>query len=130
MSGGRWAGVTSPRTTLRVLAGAQTVGAAVLAVRPESATRLIGDERRHAPPAWIVRVLGVRSAVQGAAELAWPTPALASLGAAIDGAHAASMAVVAAYSPRYRRAALLSGAVAIGSAALLASAAAWESRRG
>ena len=130
MSGQRRESLASPRTTLRALAAAQTVGATVLAVRPESVTKLIGDDRRLAPPAWIVRVLGVRSAVQGAAELAWPTPALAWLGAGVDGAHAASMALVAARSPRYRRAAVLSGAVAMGTALLLATAAARESRRG
>jgi hypothetical protein len=121
--------MTSPRTTLRALAAVQTAGAAVLAVKPESATKLIGDDRRLSPPAWIVRVLGVRSAVQGAAQLAWPTPAFAWLGAAVDGTHAASMIFVAARSPRYRRAAMLSGGAALVTAALLAAVAAWESRR-
>jgi hypothetical protein len=102
----------------------------VLAVRPQSATKLIGSDQRLTPPVWIVRVLGVRSAVQGAAQLAWPTPALAWLGAAVDGAHAASMALVAARSPQYRRAAMRSGVVAIVTAAMLATAATRESPRG
>jgi hypothetical protein len=121
--------LASPRATLRVLAAVQTAGAVVLAVYPDRATKLVGADRHLAPPTWIVRVLGVRSGLQGAAELAWPTPAAAWTGAAIDAAHAASMAAVALASRRYRRAALLSGALAAGSAIALASTAARETRR-
>lgn len=120
--------LTSPRATLRGLAIAQTLGAAVLAAYPHRATRVIGNDRSLAPPAWLVRVLGVRSLLQGAAELRWPTPALACTGAAVDATHAASMALVAARSRRYRRAALVSGAFATVSAAAQVGAAARELR--
>ena len=120
--------LTSPRATLRGVAVAQTLGAVVLAAYPHRATRVIGNDHRVAPPAWIVRVLGVRSFVQGAAELRWPTPALACTGAMVDATHAASMALVAARSHRYRRAALVSGAFATVSAAAQVGAAARELR--
>jgi hypothetical protein len=128
MSTGGIRSLTSPRTTLRAQAVAQTLGAALLAVYPQRATRVIGNDRRLAPPAWIVRVLGVRSLIQGAAELRWPTPALARTGAVVDATHAASMALVAVRSRRYRRAALVSGAFATVSAAAQAGAAARELR--
>lgn len=120
--------LASPRSTLRGLAVAQTLSAALLAGYPRRATRLLGRDRRLAPPTWIVRALGVRSLVQGAAELRWPTPALACAGATVDAAHAASMAFVAARSRRYRRAALLSGAFATLSAAAQVTTAARELR--
>jgi hypothetical protein len=73
-------------------------------------------------------MLGVRSLLQGAAELRWPTPGLACAGAVVDATHAASMALVAARSRRYRRAALVSGAFATLSAAAQSVAAARELR--
>jgi hypothetical protein len=120
--------LTSPRATLRGVAIAQTLGAAALAVYPHRATRVIGNDRRLAPPAWIVRVLGVRSLLQGAAELRWPTPAVACAGAVVDATHAASMVLVAARSRRYRRAALVSGGFATVAAAAQMGAAARELR--
>ena len=128
MSTARTRPLTSPRTTVRVLAVAQTLGAAVLAAYPHRATRIIGRDQRLVPPAWIVRVLGMRSLVQGAAEFRWPTPALAWTGATVDATHAATMAFVATRSRRYRRAAFVSGVFATLSAAGQAAAAGRELR--
>jgi hypothetical protein len=120
--------LAAPRATLRGVALVQALGAVPLAATPHRVTRVLGRDRRLDPPAWIVRVLGVRSLLQGAAELRWPTPALACAGAAVDATHAASMAFVAARSRRYRRAALVSGAFAMLSAAAQSAAAARELR--
>jgi hypothetical protein len=94
-----WGGllVTAPRTVLRVL----TDGA--------------GSE---AP---VVRVLGARHVVQGAVELARPTPATLRVGAAVDLLHATTCAAAVAFSPTWRRPALLdgTGAVALATAALI-----------
>jgi hypothetical protein len=113
----------APRTTLRAIAAAQAAGAAVLALAPEQALRLCGEDRRNAPPAWIVRLLGARQLIQAAVQFAEPTPHVASLGAAADAAHAVSMIPVVAFSRRFRRAALISGGYAATSSALLATAA-------
>ncbi len=70
-----------------------------------------------------VRVLGGRHVAQGAVQLVAPR---ASSGAAVlvDGLHAATMVAVAARSASRRRAAALSGSVALTGAALT-----WASRR-
>jgi hypothetical protein len=72
---------------------------------------------RHAasPPGAEVaaRVLAVRDIAQGVA-LCWsPTRASVRAGQAVDVLHGASMALLVAYSPRYRRAAASSAAAAV-----------------
>ena len=60
---------------------------------------------------WVVRVLGARLVVQNAAVLATPARPIVRAAATVDMLHAASM-VPLWWSPRYRRAALLSGGYA------------------
>jgi hypothetical protein len=66
---------------------------------------------------WVARVLGVRLLVQHGAVLATADPRLVRLGSAVDLAHAATM-VPLLRSSRYRRAALVSGALAAAYAAV------------
>jgi hypothetical protein len=113
----------APRSTFRAIAAAQAAGAAVLAFTPEQALRLCGDDRRNAPPAWIVRLLGARQLVQAAVQFAEPTPRVAFLGALADATHAASMLPVITFSRRFRRAALISGGYAAASAGVLGTVA-------
>ena len=58
------------------------------------------------------QVLAVRHQVQGLAQLAAPR-ATSGVVVAVDVVHAATMAALAAASPRHRRAALVTGAVAL-----------------
>ena len=74
---------------------------------------------------WAARVLGVRLLAQHAALLAVPRPAVLRAGAAVDLVHAASM-VPLVRSPRYGRAARVSGG---GSAATALVAALASQRR-
>lgn len=72
---------------------------------------------RHvaSPPgaATAARVLAVRDVAQGVA-LCWsPTRASLRAGQAVDVVHGASMLLLVAYSPRYRRAAAASAAAAM-----------------
>jgi hypothetical protein len=105
--------------SLRVLAAVQAVGGAVLALRPDAAHRLAGEPRHSGPPAWLVRVLGLRMLAQAGLEAVRPQPRVVLAAAAVDTAHALSMAGYAAVTARYRRPALISGAFAAASAATL-----------
>ena len=60
---------------------------------------------RDVPPAWIVRLLGVRTLAQSAAEFTRPRRDVLIIGVGVDAAHAASMLAAAKVRPRYRRAA-------------------------
>jgi hypothetical protein len=71
---------------------------------------------------WLVRVLGSRLVAQHGAVLATADRRLVRLGSAVDLAHAATMVPFVA-SPRYGRAARVSGALAAAYAALGAAAA-------
>ena len=62
-----------------------------------------------------MRVLGLRLAVQGALTVARPSRGALELGAGTDALHLASMVVLAAVAPRYRRTALVSAALAAAS---------------
>ena len=66
---------------------------------------------------WLVRLLGARLLAQHGAILASPGPRLVRLGSAVDLAHAASMVPFLA-SPRYGRAARISGGLAAAYAAV------------
>lgn len=107
---------------IRAIAGAQAAVGAALAARPDVATRMAGIERRDAPPAWLVRVLGVRMTAQAGLELLAPSGEVALLGAGVDVTHAASMFAIGVASRRYRRGALVSGAIATGFALALLAA--------
>ncbi len=68
-----------------------------------------------------IRALGGRHLLQGVAQLAAPR-ATGGLVVAVDVLHAATMGVLAAASPTRRRAALVTGGVALASAAVTAGA--------
>jgi hypothetical protein len=68
------------------------------------------------PEATIIRLLGARMAGQGAVLLVRPTVRMRRLGAFVDAAHASSMVGLALVSPRYRRPAVTSAAIAGASA--------------
>jgi hypothetical protein len=107
---------------IRSIAVAQAAVGGALAVRPDTVTRVVGINSPNVPPVWLVRVLGTRMAAQAGLQLVVPSAGVALLGARIDTAHAASMAAVAAISRRYRRGALVSGAIATASAVALLAA--------
>jgi transcriptional regulator GlxA family with amidase domain len=106
-------------TVIRTIASAQAVVGCALAVRPDAVSGMVGIRSPHAPPAWLVRVLGARMAAQAGLQMVAPSPDVVLLGAAVDATHAASMATVAALSKRYRRGAAVSGAIAGASALAL-----------
>ena len=60
----------------------------------------------------VVRVLGAREAVQAIVSAPRPTADLLRLGAGVDAVHAATMLLLAAQSPPWRRRALFSAATA------------------
>ena len=94
------------RTT--ALAG---VGAGlVLLVRPDAALARLAPEYPR-EQRWVVRLLGVRLLAQHTAVLASPRPPVLRLAADVDLLHAATM-VPLLRSPRFGRAARISGAVA------------------
>jgi hypothetical protein len=84
--------------------------------RPQSVMR-VATVGRPAPGRLVVRVLGVRSALQGTLLLTRPSRAALHTAGAVDLIHAASMLVVAAL-PTHRRAALYSAGFASLSGAL------------
>jgi hypothetical protein len=98
------------------LIGAATVAlGAVLVTRPEAVAKTAAGG--STPSVAVVRLLGGRYLVQGVAQLARPRSSVLGISAVVDGLHAASMFALAAYRADYRRPALLSAAVATGSAA-------------
>ena len=97
------------------LAGAHVGQAAILLAQPPSLLRIVAGER-DVPPAWIMRVLGVRLLVQATTELISPRPTTLRASAFIDLTHAASMFAAAKAWPQYRRAALVSTISAASSA--------------
>lgn len=102
-------------TPARVLAAAGATAGLVLLALP----RHVLDAVAPAFPrerAWLVRALGARMLVQHGAVLARPEPGVLTAGAAVDVLHAASLLPFLG-SPRYGRAARISAAVALGSAA-------------
>lgn len=103
-------------------------GAALLAAPEQVAEAMLGGA--PVPPTPVMRVLGARSAVQQAVLLLHPTRGLGRLGAGVDVLHALSMAGAALLWPEYRRAALTSGGVAIGSAVVSTRVAGPDSRGG
>jgi hypothetical protein len=104
------------RGLTRLLAGAGAATGVALLARP----RQVVDAVAPAFPRerlWLVRLLGVRLVAQHGAVLAAPTAGLVRLGSAVDLVHAATMVPFVA-SPRYGRAARLSGGLAAGYAAV------------
>lgn len=95
------------------------LGAALLS-RPGPIARGLGGSSGSAPPRWVVRVLGGRLFIQGAVTITLPGAETQWSSAAVDGIHGASMLLVAAISPRYRRAAVINAAFALVSTAVSA----------
>jgi len=90
------------------------VGAAAL-LRPHAVAEAVSGAG-SAPDAPVVRLLGGRQFMQGAAVLIRPAPALIIAALTVDVLHATSMVAAALIWPAYRRAALTSAAVAAASA--------------
>ena len=105
----------------RLGAGRLALGLAAL-VGPRSVVVALTPYGAAVPDQRIVRVLGLRQVVQGAAGLARPTPSVALLGAVVDLLHALSLVPVIALSPRFRASASVSAGLA--TTAALAGAAA------
>ena len=104
------------RRLTRLLAGTGAAWGLTLLARPDEVVAALCPELPRSRR-WAVRLLGARLLVQHAAVLAVPEPGVVRAGSAVDLLHAASM-VPLVRSARYRRAALISGAVATGYAAL------------
>jgi hypothetical protein len=104
------------RTLTRLLAALGVAGGVALLARPQA----VVDAAAPAFPRdrlWLVRLLGARLIAQHGVVLAAPDPRVVRLGSAVELLHAASMVPFVA-SPRYGRAARVSGALAAGSAAV------------
>jgi hypothetical protein len=84
----------------------------LLALRSRWVAALAAGSGGQPAPRWVVRVLGVRSLVQGAVTTAAPARTVLVGGAMIDATHAATMLPLVAASPRHRRAAAISALIA------------------
>ena len=104
------------RTTTRVLTGLGAVSGVALLTRPGQIVDAIAPEFPR-DKLWLVRLLGARLVAQHGAVLVAPTAGLVRLGSAVDLAHAATMVPFVA-SPRYGRAARVSGGLAAAYAAV------------
>ena len=107
---------TGRHVLTRLTAGAGAATGAVLLTRPQQ----IVDAVAPAFPRerlWLVRALGGRLLAQHGAVLVSVSPRLVRLGSAVDLLHAASMVPFLA-SPRYGRAARVSGGLAAAYAAV------------
>ncbi len=115
------------RAGVRARAGLGAGWGLVLLLRPGALVERLCPEYPQSR-LWIARVLGARLVVQHAAVLAAPRSTLVGAASGIDLLHAATM-VPLLRSPRYRRAALISGGVAAVSAAVLPAVAIPPARR-
>lgn len=99
----------------RRLWGVSQIAAGVVGlVAPRRLATAAGGSESSVPE-WLVRLLGGRMIGQGSLLLLRPTDQVLALGCATDALHGASMIVVAAVSPPYRRSALVASSVAGGS---------------
>ena len=97
-----------------MVGGGQLVLGLAMIGAPDRVARASAGRSRTAPSA-VVRVLGVRQAGQGALNLLRPSRTALELGAGVDATHLASMVALAVAAPRYRRTAVISGAIALAS---------------
>jgi hypothetical protein len=100
----------------RLIGVANTALGAVLLGRPEAVADAAAGSVPPGP-GW-VRLLGARYLVQGPVQTLMPSPQVLQLSVVVDGLHAASMVGLALLRADYRRPALISAAVATGSAAV------------
>jgi hypothetical protein len=96
---------------LRAVAAVAGGWGLLLATRPADVLALLTPPGSR-PDHGVVRLLGVRSTLQALVLAVRPVRAVALGAAGVDALHAASMGAAALVWPRYRRAALASGAVA------------------
>jgi hypothetical protein len=115
------------RTAIRALSGAGGVWGLALLIRPREVVARLCPEFPESRM-WVVRVLGARLVAQHAFVLVAPERPAARAASAVDLLHAVSMLPLVA-SPRYRRAALISGGVAAAYAALAPMVAGGSERR-
>ena len=106
--------MSTPNRAARVLGIAQVGAGAAMVLAPRFVSKLPGGA---AAPAPVVRVLGGRSIGQGVLTAIRADRTTLTLGAAVDIAHLATMVALAAASPRWRRTASGSAALAAVSAA-------------
>jgi uncharacterized membrane protein len=85
---------------------------ATLLARPDALVELVSGRRPTDAERTVAQVLGGRQVVQAAAVARWPHRG-GRLAALADTLHAVSMVVLAVFSPRHRRAGLVSGGVAV-----------------
>jgi hypothetical protein len=104
------------RRLTRLLAGLGAMGGTVLLARPQQVVDTVAPAFPR-ERLWLVRLLGARLVAQHGAVLAAPDRRLIRLGSAVDLVHAASMVPVLG-SPRYGRAARISGGLAAAYAAV------------
>jgi hypothetical protein len=100
----------------RLIGVANTALGAFLLARPDEVAHASAGRARPGP-GW-VRLLGARYLVQGAVQTSLPRPEVLQLSVVVDALHAASMVGLAMLRTEYRRPALISAAVATGSAAV------------
>ena len=109
------------RAVTRLIAVLGVGSGVALLTRPRQSVDAVAPAFPH-EQLWLVRLLGARLVAQHGAVLTVPTAGLVRLGSAVDLAHAASMVPFVA-SPRYGRAARVSGALAAAYAAVALAAA-------
>lgn len=102
---------SSTRSRIRLLAGATAAVGGLLVLQPHRVARRFSSGGAR-PNDSIVRVLGARQLMQGAAQFARPTSDLVRLGIGVDLLHLASMVALGAAWRTYRRPALASAAMA------------------
>jgi hypothetical protein len=112
-------GAVTRTRALQLLSGVLLAWGAVLVARPRAVASALAPEY-PADRDWVVRVLGARQVVQHGVLLAAHDRPLTYAGVGVDVLHALSM-LPFTRSPRYRRAALVSGGTAAASAALTAA---------
>lgn len=98
----------------RVVGASQLAVGALMLVTPTQVAHTAAG-RGAVPPPTIVRILGLRTAVQGALTVIRPSRAGLEVGAGTDALHLLSMIALAAVAPKYRRSALVSASVATAS---------------
>ena len=101
-------------TPSRVVAAAAALLGVAMAARPDAVARAVAGPD-HPPPPPEVRVLGVRELVQGIAVAARPTRTVIGLGILVDLSHAVTMVAATRVFPQYRRSAVVSAVLAVGS---------------
>jgi len=109
--------------TMHALPLGQAVSGALMICRPAPLAHAVSSAPSNTPPLWVLRLLGARLLAQGITAALWPRRQVAALSAGVDATHAASMVLAAVVEPRFRRPALISGAVALASALVSARAA-------